>query len=174
MRGAGLFALLWLAVLAQVTVAPLFPLGGAVVDPVLLLLCLVAALGGPVPVMVLTPLGAVMAGMLSDRDAGLLLLAWLPVLPLGALLEDAPLPLSHAVKTYLLVIVAGIVARVVLAAGAMLGGAPVAFGATVTDVLLPGIMLDMVALTMCYLPLRAAGRRGAGMRLRRRGYVAGL
>ncbi len=174
MRALGLFALLFLAVVAQVTVAPLFPLDGAVADPVLLVLCLVAVYGGPVPVMVLTPIGAVLAGMVSDRDAGLLLLAWLPVLPVAALLEDSPLPLNQGVKTYVLVIGTGLAARVVLAVGAMLGGAPAAVGSLVTDVLLPGIMLDMVVLTICYLPLRAGGLREVGMHGRRRGYAGGL
>ncbi|GIW13397.1 MAG: hypothetical protein KatS3mg062_0836 [Tepidiforma sp.] len=174
MKGLAQLGAVFLAAIAQVTVAPLFPIAGANPQLVLLMLCLVAAFSGPVPAMVLTPVGAVMLGMLSDRDAGLLLLAYLPVVALGALLEDAPVPLSHAAKTYSMTLGAGLVARSVLAAGAMLGGAPAAIGALVSDVLVPGVFIDMVLLTLCYVPLRLAGLRGSGFRLQRGRYFASL
>lgn len=174
MKALALFALVFGAAIAQVTVAPLFPVGGAVPELVLLSLCLVAAFSGPVPVMVLTPLAALMHGMLADRDAGLLLLAYLPVLPLGAALEDGPLPLGHAARTYVMTAGAGAAARSVLAIGAMLGGAPALFGALAAEVLLPGLLLDIVVLTLCYVPLRLAGLTGSGFRLQRGRYFAHL
>ncbi len=174
MRAAGWFALVFGAAAAQVTVAPLFPVAGAVPELVLLTVCLAGAFSGPGPVMVLTPLGAVMLGMLSDRDPGLLLVAYLPVVVLGALLEDAPLPLGHAARTYGMTLGAGLAARTVLGVGAMVGGAPAAFGTLATAVLLPGLFVDMLVLTVCYVPLRLAGLEGGGFRLRRGRYVAGL
>ncbi|PFG75244.1 hypothetical protein [Tepidiforma thermophila] len=172
MKPLALVALVFGAAIGQVTVAPLFPVDGAVPELVLLSLCLVAAFSGPVPVMVLTPLAAVMHGMLADRDAGLLLIAYLPVLPLGALLEDGPLPLGHAARTYLVLAGAGVLARSVLAIGAMLGGAPALFGPLLVDVLLPGLFLDVLLLTICYLPLRLAGLEGGSFRLQRGRYFA--
>jgi hypothetical protein len=174
MKALAQFLVVFGATVAQVTVAPLFPVGGAVPELVLLSLCLVAVFGGPVPVMVLTPLAALMHGMLADRDAGLLLLAYLPVLPLGALLEDGPLPLGHAARAYATVAAAGVLARVMLAAGAMLGGAPALFGGLVMDVVLPGLLLDLVVLTLFYVPLRVAGLSGTGFRLQRGRYFARL
>ncbi|MEJ5221101.1 MAG: hypothetical protein WHT63_03740 [Tepidiforma sp.] len=174
MKALGWFAAVFLAAVAQVTVAPLFPVAGAVPELVLLTICLAAAFSGPVPVMVLTPLGALMLGMISDRDPGLLLLAYLPVAVLGALLEDAPLPLGHAARTYAMTLGAGLAARTVLAIGAMLGGAPAAFGALAADVLLPGLFVDIVLLTICYVPLRLIGLEGSGFRLQRGRYFASL
>lgn len=174
MRGLALFVAVFLAVVAQVTVAPLFPVAGAVPELVLVTLCLAAAFAGPGPVLVLTPAGAVMQGMIADRGAGLLLLAYLPVVVLGALLEDAPLPLGHAAKTWLMTLGSGLVARTILAVGAMLGGAPAAFGPLVTAVLLPGLFIDFVLLTLLYVPLRLAGLSGASFAGARGRYFASL
>lgn len=169
-----LFALLFLAVVGQVTVAPLFPISGANPEFVLLALCLLTAFGGPVPVMVLTPLGAVMLGLLSDRGAGLLLLAYLPVLPIAGLLAGLGRPFNHTTRTFAMTIGAGIAFRVVMSAGAMVGGAPVQIGPLVSDVLLPGMFVDLVTLTVCYVPLRLAGWTGRGFQEQRGRYYASL
>lgn len=174
MRGLALFVALYLAVVAQVTVAPLFPVAGAVPDLVLLTLCLAAAFAGPSPVMVMTPVGAVMLGMLSDRGAGLLLLAYVPVVVIRALLEEVPLPLGEAGKTWLTMLGSGLAARTVLAVGAMLAGAPTMFGPLVSLVLLPGVFIDAVLLLVFYVPLRLAGLRGASFAATRGRYFASL
>lgn len=174
MRGPALFVVLFLAVVAQVTVAPLFPVAGAVPDLVLLTLCLAAAFAGPSPVMVMTPVGAVMLGMLSDRGAGLLLLAYVPVVVIRAVLDDAPLPLGEAGKTWLTMLGSGLAARTVLALGAMLAGAPMMVGPLVSQVLLPGVFIDAVLLLLFYVPLRLVGLRGAGFAGTRGRFLASL
>lgn len=159
-----------LAAIAQVTVAPLFPLGGAVPEFVLLGLVLITAFSGPAPVMLLTPLAAVAAGWLSDRSPGLMLIAYLPLLPVGLGLEESPAPLNHFVRTLAMMLVTGIWMRIVMALGAIAGGAEPAIGALVSDVIIPGGFLDLSLLTVVYIPLRLAGLTGQGMTLQRSRY----
>jgi len=60
--------------------------------------------------------------------------------------------------------------RAVLALGAVAGGAEPALGPMLTDVILPGMFLDLVLLTVVYIPLRLAGIPGRGMTLQRSRY----
>lgn len=159
-----------LAAIAQVTVAPLFPLGGAAPEFVLLGLVLITAFSGPPPVMWLTPLAAVAAGWLSDRSPGLMLIAYLPLLPVGLGLEESPAPLNHYVRTLAMMLVTGMWLRMILAFGAIAGGAEPAIGALISDVIIPGLVLDLSLLTVVYIPLRLAGLAGRGMTLQRSRY----
>lgn len=174
MKGLALAALVVAAAVAQVTVAPLFPVRGAVPELVLLTLALIGTFAGPRPAMVLTPVAALAAGFLSDRDAGLLLVAYLPLLPLGAWLEDAPVPLAPGVRTWLTLLGGGVAYRVVLSAAAMLTGAPVLVGGLVWEVVVPGLLVDSLFFLLCYLPLRFVGWTGGGLKLSRGRYVSGL
>ncbi|WP_322796473.1 hypothetical protein [Tepidiforma sp.] len=174
MKGLALAALVVTAAVAQVTVAPLFPVRGAVPELVVLTLAMIGTFAGPRAAMVLTPAAALAAGFLSDRDAGLLLVAYLPLLPLGAWLEDAPLPLAAGVRSWLTVLGAGVAYRVVLAAAAMLTGARVMVGPLVWDVVFPGLLVDSLFFSLCYIPLRLVGWSGGGLKLSRGRYVSGL
>ncbi len=159
-----------LASIAQVTVAPLFPVAGATPEFVLLLLVLIAAFSGPSPVMVLTPIAAVAVGFLSDRAPGLLLVAYLPLLPLGFAIEESAVPVNHYLRTLAMMVMTGLWARGLLALGAIAGGAEPAFGMLVSDVLVPGFILDAVLLSVVYIPMWLAGWSGQGMRLQRSRY----
>jgi len=85
-----------LAAISQVTVAPLFPVAGAVPEIVLLTLVLLAAFNSPSPVMVFTPIVAVALRVSLGPITGLILSGVLPFfcLPLGFAIEDSPLPLN--------------------------------------------------------------------------------
>jgi hypothetical protein len=170
MKGTAIGVAMLLAAIAQVTVAPLFPVAGSVPELVLLGLVLLAAFISPTPVMVVTPLVAVALAFLSDRSPGILLLAYLPLLPLGFALEESSVPLNHYVRTLAMMVVTGVWLRTLLAVGAMAGGATPAFSLLVSDVLVPGLLLDAVLLTVVYIPIRLAGRSGRGMTLQRSRY----
>ncbi len=163
-----------LAAMAQVTVAPLFPVAGAVPEFVVLALVLLVAFSSPRPVMIGTPIAALAYGFLSDRAPALLLLGYLPLLPLGYFLEESRVPVNHYLRAAAMMTITGLWLRTLLAFGAMTAGADAAFGVLVTDVLVPGFFLDLALLTVAYIPLRLIGWTGQGMTLERTGYYARL
>lgn len=159
---AVVFAAMW-----QVTVAPLFPISAAVPDFVLLTLVLVTAFGTPRRGMVCVPVAALAYGFLSDRAPGLLVLAYLPLLPLGLYLEEARIPLNHFARTLAALLLTGIWARSLLVLGAVVGGADASAGPVLGQILIPGAFLDLALLTLVYVPLRLVGWSGEGMSLHR-------
>lgn len=163
-----------LAAIAQVTVAPLFPVAGAVPDFVLLTLVLLVTFSNPRPVMIGTPIAALAYGFLSGRAPALLLLAYLPILPLGYFLEESRVPVTHYVRAAAMMGVTGLWVRALLAVGAMSAGADAAFGILLRDILIPGLLFDLALLTVAYIPLRLLGWTGRGMTLGRTGYYARL
>lgn len=163
-----------LAAIAQVTVAPLFPVAGAVPDFVLLTLVLLVTFSNARPVMIGTPIAAIAYGFLSSRAPALLLLAYLPILPLGYFLEESRVPVTHYLRAALMMGITGLWARALLAIGAMSAGADAAFGILFWDVLIPGLFFDLALLTVVYIPFRLIGWTGQGMTLGRTGYYARL
>jgi hypothetical protein len=156
---------------AQVTVGSLFPLRGAVVDFGLLTVVLLALTAGPRAAMLAVPFCALTVGFASDRSPGLLVLAYLPVLPLGVMVEEARLPLPRYLQLCGLVVLCGAWARAVLAGSAMLQGADVAAMTVVRDLLAPGLVLDLFAFTAMYLPIRMIGRGADTFTLRQGRYA---
>ncbi|HMS57432.1 MAG TPA: hypothetical protein PKA49_01155 [Tepidiformaceae bacterium] len=157
MKTVALAMALLLAALAQAAVAPLFPLSAAVPDLCLLALVMVVAFGGPRAAMVAVPVVALGFAFASNRSAALVLLAYLPLLPLAFVLEEGGLPLNRFAQTLVAGVATGLWARLALALGAMADGAAPQPGLLVAAVLVPGVMLDLLMLTMAYLPLRALG-----------------
>lgn len=170
MRPIGVVVLLVLVALVQVTVAPLFPLRGALPDVPLVALALLAALAGPMPVMIGLPLLAVCLGFVSDRSPALLLLAYLPLLPLASALGQAALPPSRYARLVVAGAGTGLWARTVLAAGAIAQGADFAAGGLLSQLLLPGLVLDLSLLALTCLAMRALGWEVQELSLQRRGY----
>lgn len=162
------------AAIIQVTVAPLFPVAGVVFDFVLLTLVLVAAFGSPQRAMLCVPAAALAYGFLSNREPGLLVLAYLPLLPLGLYLEEVNVPLNHYVRTALALALTGVWARGILVLGSVVGGAHAPFGLILSDIILPGLLLDLSLLTLVYVPIRLLGWSGQGMSLSRGGYYSSL
>jgi len=160
-------AALFLAAIAQVTVAPLFPIQGAVPDFVLVTLITFATWAGPRTAMVSLPIVAVFLGFAGNREPGLLILAYLPLLPLGLFIDEANLPFSRFVQVLLTAAGTGLWARLVMSAGAFIGGAEVSLSGLLFLVLVPGLFLDILLVTFAYLPFRLMGKQARPMTLQR-------
>ncbi|MEO8538707.1 MAG: hypothetical protein ABI577_03130 [bacterium] len=174
MKGIAAVLLVTFAAICQVTVAPLFPISAAVPEFVLLSLAVVTAFGNPRRGMVCVPVAAIAYGFLSDRAPGLLLLAYLPLLPLSLYLEQATVPLNHFARTMLAVLITGGWARTLLVLGTVVGGATAPVGSVIGQVLIPGLFLDFALLAIVYVPLRLVGWSGQGMSLQRGTYYSSL
>lgn len=170
MKTAILVVLGALCVFAQVTVAPRFPLWAAIPDFPLLFLVMLAAFGGPFKAMVATPILAVCVGFAGDRAPGLLLIAYLPVLPLGLLLEEADIPLTHFFRVLAAGVATGAWIRTLLAAVVLIqaGFTP----SLLTKVILPGVFIDIALLAVVYLAVRLIGLNGRSLTLPRGGFLA--
>lgn len=162
-----MFLLVVLTALAQVSVAPLFPISAASPDYALVALVILTVFAGPTTVMVALPLMALFLGFASDRSPGLLLMAYLPLLPLALYLEDSRVPLNRYAEMAVAGMATGAWARLVLAFGAIAGGADPSFGAIVGQLVIPGLILDFALLTLVYAPFRLLGWTGRGMSLQR-------
>lgn len=165
MRGLTIAAIIVLAPLAQVTVAPLFSLGGAVPEVGLVTLLLLGLFEGPGVVMGGMPVVAILQSFVSNRAAALLVIAYVPMLPFAAALEDWRVPLWEYPRAVIAILAAGAWLRTVLALAAIAQGADHAFVPLVFEVLLPGAFLDLVLLTIAYAPLRFIGWGGRRLSL---------
>lgn len=173
MSGIVLAAVLLLAALAQVAVAPLFPVSAALPDLVLVVLAVTVVFRGPRAAMAGIPIAALLYSFAADRAPGLMLIAYLPLLPLAAYLAGAGLPLNRFAQTLIAGAGTGLWARLVLALAAMGQGAQPEAGLLITAVLLPGLFLDLVLLAVVYLAARAMGASPRPMSLRRSEYELG-
>ncbi len=164
-------AILLVAVtVAQVTVAPLFPVRGATPDFALVTLLALAVFSGPRTVMVALPILSVLLGFSTDRAPGLLLLGYLPLLPLAAYLDRGPLPLNRYAQTLAAGMATGLAARSLLAFGAVAQGADLQVSALLGEVLIPGMLLDAGLITIGYFPFRLVGWSPRQMTLQRGGF----
>ena len=170
MKAILVFLLIIVTAMAQVTVAPLFPVSGAVPDLALVLLVTLAVFSGPTTAMVAIPLTAIFVGFATDRAPGLLIIAYLPLLPLGLLLQESHIPLNQYLRVVTSGGATGVWIRLVLALAAVLQGASIAIGPLIFQVLLPGLFLDLALLTIAYVPFRLIGWSGRGMNLQRGGF----
>ena len=162
------------AAICQVTVAPLFAVCGTAPDLVLLTLVLVTVFGSPRRTMVCIPVAALSFGFLADRAPALLILGYLPLLPLAYYLEDARVPLNHYARALVVMLVTGGVVRSLFVTSAVVGGAEAPLGAVLGQVLIPGLLVDFALLSAVYIPLRLIGWSGQGMSLSRGTYYSSL
>lgn len=167
MRQLSIVVLVVITAVTQVSVAPLFPVSAAVPDIALVTLVILTVFAGPTTVMFGLPLMAICVGFDSDRQPGLLLMAYLPLLPLALFLEESRIPLNRYAQMALAGMATGAWARSVLAFGAIAGGADPAFGAIIGQLVIPGLFLDFALLTVVYAPVRLLGWTGRGMTLQR-------
>ena len=167
MKGLSIALLILLAGLSQVAVSPLFPVSAAVPDMSLVTLVMLAVFAGPTSVMIGLPLMAIFVGFDSGRQPGLVLMAYLPLLPVALFLEESRIPLNRYLQTTLAALFTGAWARTVMAFGAIAGGADPAFGALVGQLVVPGLVLDFALLTLVYAPVRLLGWSGRGVTLQR-------
>lgn len=171
MRAPLVLALVVMAGVAQVTVASLFPLRGAVVEFGLLTVMLVALTAGPRAGMVAAPFAALAVGFASNRAPALLILAYLPLLPVAAFIEEARLPFARYLQLLATMVLCGIWARGVLTVGPIAQGADLPILALFRDLLIPGIVLDFLAFTAIYVPMRMIGRGADSFTLARGRYA---
>ncbi len=160
-----------LAGTAQVTIGSLFPLRGAVIDFGLLTVLLLALTAGPRAAMLAVPFCALTVGFASDRSPGLLVLAYLPVLPLGVIFEEARVPLPRYLQLSVLLVACGAWARVLLAGSAVVQGADFMVAPIVRELIVPGVLLDLLGFTAMYLPIRMIGRGADTFTLREGRYA---
>ncbi len=170
MRILFLTVVLVVAACAQVAVAPLFPISGATPDFGLVSLLVLAFFAGPGPTTLALPFFAVCLGFLSGREPGLMLLGYLPLLPLALWFENAPMPLSGAGRFLGTGLGAGLSLRLALSMGAVLRGAPLGIGPLVFSVLLPGLLIDLGLLALVYIICRMLRWDQHRMTLRRGSY----
>jgi hypothetical protein len=154
MREAIYAAALLLAVAAQTSVAPLFRLAGAEASIVMLFVLVVLVLEGPRPAMVAAPIAAVLYAFAAGITPALVLLGFVPVVLIGAWMEELRLPVARFVLVAGAFLLATAWLRLVLAAGAILDGADAALWVLVSSVLVPGAVLDLALLGVAYLPAR--------------------
>lgn len=167
MKALGVVLLVVVIALAQVSVAPLFPVSAAIPDLALVALVMLTVHAGPTTVMLALPLMAISVGFDSDREPGLVLMAYLPLLPLALFLEESRVPLNRYAQMTAAGVATGAWARVTLALGAIAGGAEPATGTLIFGLILPGLLVDFVLLTVVYVPFRLFGWSGRGMTLQR-------
>jgi hypothetical protein len=173
LKGLLLTLLLLLAALSQAAVAPLFPVSGATPDFLLAAVVVSAVFAGPRMGMAAVPIVALFYAFAVDRSPGLVLVAYLPLLPLAAYASEAGLPLNRFAQTLLAGVATGMWARLVFALAAMAQGAEPAVGLLLGAVLLPGLFLDLALLSLVYLPLRAVRLDPRPLTLRRSEYGLG-
>jgi hypothetical protein len=161
-----------MAAVLQVSLAPLFPISGATFEFLPLVLLLTARLKGPRLAMIALPFGAICTAFLIDRSPALLILAYVPLLPLLYAVDEYGPPLGTTGRTILAAVLAGAWLRVVLALGAVAGGASLEPGALAGAVLLPGMFLDAALTATIYAPVRFVAWEPRSMSLSRRGYAA--
>lgn len=142
---------------AQVTVAPRFPLGLAQADLLLVSLALVTVFAGRRAAMISVPLMAFFLAALTGRSMGLLIIAFLPFPLLAYWLSEGGTPISRYLQTLAGVAAAGIWARALLALATIPGGADFDTSVLILQYVIPGLFLDAVLLSVCYLPCRLFG-----------------
>ena len=151
MRASLTVVLLLATVLAQVAVAPLFPLLGAVVELPVIVLLLLAIFAGPHAVMIGLPVLVLFLGFSTNVEFEWLVIAYLPLLPCAAWIQrHRAIPQTPYALVLVMVVAAGFWARAVFSAVAMASGGGLAIGPVVTDILLAGAVLDVAVVSVVY------------------------
>ncbi len=151
MRALLLVLLVLVTVLAQVAVAPFFPVAGALVELPVVVLLLLAIFAGPYAVMIALPILVLFLGFSTNVEYEWLVIAYLPLLPGAAWIQrQRAIPQTPYLLLLVMVVAAGIWARGVLAGVAITSGASPTFGPVVADILLPGAAFDAGVLSLAY------------------------
>lgn len=170
MSGAAAALALVMAMLAQGAIAPLFPLSVAVMDIPLVTLALIAFFAGTERAMIGLPVMVVAAVFAAGHDAITVAIAYLPLVPLAAYVEQSNLPLSRGVRFCAVGLAIGIWVRLVFSATALLNGGSFAMGGLILDILLPGFVLDLALLALAYGAMRLIGWEPRKMTLQLGGF----
>lgn len=172
MKAALVLSLTLLVAVAQVSVAPLFPVRAATFDFALASLALLMVFAGPRAAMAALPLTAIFLGFVTGRSPALLLAGYLPLIPMAAFVADLNVPIGRYAQLIGTGAMTGLFVRVLLGLAAVAHGAAFPLGVVVFQLLLPGLFLDIGLLTILYFPFRFVGWEPQRMSLRRGGFVA--
>jgi hypothetical protein len=162
------FFLLLVAV-AQVTVAPRYPLSAAFPDYMLVTLVVWVMIRPRDDSMAALPLGAFLVGATGPQSVMVLMFVYLTLLP-GALVLRALSPLGSFLNSLVLLIGATLLRDLVLAAEAVSSGANVGLTDVLFRAYFPGLALNLLLLPFFYLGLRYLGPRMSFARWRARAY----
>ena len=168
MKTAIIVALLLVATSAQLSVSPLFPIGAAVPDIVLIVLVTVTFFAGPQAGMLAIPFAALSLGLQSGREPGLLLIGYLPLLPITVWLAGIPVPLTGLGRFVIAGAGTGVLCRIVLMLGSMFHGATASVTTVIFQLITPGAILDVTLLCMAYAVCRSIRWEPREMTLQRR------
>lgn len=174
MIGILVFLALIATAILQATVAPLFPLGNAQPDFALLFCAWLCIFRGPRTAMWAIPVVALFEGFLVDRSPGLLIVGYLPIVPLLAFFHprDTNVVLGSYWRVAVATSITGAGLRALLAITAILQGGQFDLGILVFGIIIPGLVLDAALLTVAYLPARLLGWNVASMALSKGGYAS--
>lgn len=155
MRAALLVLPILATVLAQVAIAPFFPLAGVVVELPVVVLLLLAIFAGPGAVMVGLPVLVLFLGFSTNVEYEWLVLAYLPLLPCAAWIQrQRAIPQTPYALALVMAVGAAVWTRLVFATVAITSGASPDLGSLVTDILLPGAAFDAALLSVGYFLCR--------------------
>jgi hypothetical protein len=160
--------LLFIAV-AQVTVAPRYPLSAAFPDYMLVTLVVWAILRPTEDTMVALPLGALFLGAVGPLSVMVLTFIYITILP-AALLLRALSPLGSFLNAIVLLIGATLLRDLVLAAEAVSAGANVGTSDIVLRAFFPGLALNLLLFPFFYFGIRFLGPRASFAGWRARAY----
>jgi hypothetical protein len=122
--------------------------------------------------MLMTPAVALTLALSSDLGAGVLLVGYTAVLPIGYALDRFAMPPGELPRFLVMAGAAGIWIRVVLSLEAFVQGAEFSPTVLVGNVLLPGLVFDVVIAALIYLPARALGRAQLTFVTEKKGWFA--
>ncbi len=141
--------------IAQVAVAPHFPLLGTTANLVLVLLACWAVIRGPQEVMILIPVAGLFKDLITTDPAGASVLALMPIVLLAAIRERRPTE-SEFLPTVAVVAAASIAYSLLYLMTLTAVGDGFSWPQALVRVLLPAMLLNALLTPIFYLPVRWA------------------
>tara|TARA_B100000809_G_C14914456_1_gene451071 strand:+ start:275 stop:793 length:519 start_codon:yes stop_codon:yes gene_type:complete len=147
-----------LSSIAQISIAPFFTIGGAILDFNLLAIIFIATyLSRKISIGALVLL-SLLTGAITETPYEWVLLAYLPTIPLIYFIYLLRGETTHTFITVLATAtVIGLWGRILMSVVAVSGGTSTSFGVVITQILAPGILLDMVLVIIFYGIYKMAG-----------------
>ena len=141
--------------IAQVAVAPYFPLLGVTANLLLVLLACWAVIRGPKEVMVLIPVAGLFKDLITTDPVGASVLALMPIVFLAAIRERRPTE-SEFLPTVAVVAVASIAYNLLYLMALTAVGDEFSWLQMLGRVLLPAMLFNALLTPIFYLPVRWA------------------
>lgn len=171
MRAIFLWLLVLVTVLAQVAIAPFFPVLGTIVHFPVVMLLLLAIFAGPHAVMFAFPVLVLFLGFSTNVEFEWLALAYLPLLPCAAWIQgEHRIPQTPYALVLVMTVAAAVWIRGIFVLVAVGSGADATVGEVFVEILLPGVMLDGVILSLAYGLCRWIGWPTRSLELERVGF----